>query len=50
MADAIQKLRDLGKHFDGCGKKADNTDWVLVCGQQVTIRDLIDLLISNLGG
>ena len=50
VADAIQKLRDLRKHFDGCGKKADNTDWVLVCGPQVTIRDLIDLLISNLGG
>jgi len=50
VAKAIQTLHDLRKHFDGCGFVADNTDWLLECSAQLTIRSLIDLLIANLGG
>ena len=45
---AVQKLTDLRIHLDGCGTTADNNDWILDCGHQVTVRDLVDLLIKNL--
>lgn len=47
---ALQKLENLRKHLDGCGTLPDNNDWILDCEAQVTIRLLVDLLISNLGG
>jgi hypothetical protein len=50
VAKALATLADLRKRFDGCGAKADNNDWALVCGPQLTIRGAIDLLIFNLGG
>jgi hypothetical protein len=43
-------LRNLRKHFDGCGVQPDNNDWLLGCGEQVVVRNLIDVLITNLGG
>jgi len=50
VAKALQALQGLRKRFDGCGMQPDNNDWALVCGSQLTIRGVIDLLISNLGG
>jgi hypothetical protein len=50
VAKAIQALKELRKRFHGCGVQRDNNDWALVCGSQLTIRGVIDLLIFNLGG
>jgi Bacterial TSP3 repeat len=49
-AKALQLLNDLRKHFDGCGAQPDHSDWLIDCGEQVVVRALIDLLITNLGG
>ncbi len=47
-AKAVQHLENLRKHLDGCGAEADGNDWIVDCGAQIQIRDLIDLLIANL--
>jgi thrombospondin type 3 repeat protein len=49
-AKALQQAKDLRKHFDGCGVQPDSNDWLLDCSEQVAVRTLIDLLITNLGG
>jgi Tol biopolymer transport system component len=48
IAGAIKKLRSLLTRVDGCGTKADKTDWIVDCTAQVEIRDLINTLIENL--
>jgi hypothetical protein len=48
VAQALTKLENLRKHVDGCGATADNTDWIVDCTDQLTVRALIDLLIANL--
>jgi hypothetical protein len=45
---ALLKLRQLRSHLDGCGTRADSNDWIVVCAPQVQVRELLDLLISNL--
>lgn len=56
IAGALTKLNNLRKKVDGCpdlpesGETADNNDWIIDCDSQREIRELIDLLISNLGG
>jgi len=37
---------ELGKR--GNGTEPDRNDWITDCSAQVQIRDLVDLLISNL--
>jgi TolB protein len=48
IAGAIKKLQSLRRNVDGCGTKADKTDWIVDCAAQVAIRDMIDALIANL--
>jgi hypothetical protein len=56
IAGALTKLNNLRKKVDGCpdlsvaGEMADNNDWIIDCDSQREIRELIDLLIANLGG
>jgi thrombospondin type 3 repeat protein len=45
---AIRNLMALREHVDGCGTSPDRNDWIISCPDQVTIRGLIDLLITNL--
>src|SRR5690606_19963583 len=45
---ALARLEDLRSHVDGCGTSADVTDWIVECGAQLDVRELIDLLITNL--
>ncbi|HEX6278910.1 MAG TPA: DUF5050 domain-containing protein [Pyrinomonadaceae bacterium] len=45
---AIKRLNSLLTRVDGCGTKADKTDWIVDCTAQVEIRDLINTLITNL--
>ena len=33
-ADAIEKLRQLRRHLDGCGSAADRNDWIDDCAAQ----------------
>lgn len=47
---AIRKLDNLRGHVDGCGVTADRNDWIEDCDAQRCVRELIDLLITNLGG
>ncbi|HEV8700669.1 MAG TPA: hypothetical protein VGV60_05295 [Candidatus Polarisedimenticolia bacterium] len=47
---ALRKLMDLRRRLDGCGTRPDRNDWILDCAAQVSIRSLIDLLVTNLGG
>ena len=47
-ATAIRQLGNLRMHVDGCGVKSDKNDWIICCTEQVKIRNLIDLLLSNL--
>jgi hypothetical protein len=35
---------------DGCGSTADMNDWIVDCPSQIAVRDLIDTLITGLGG
>jgi hypothetical protein len=50
LAGAVQKLKNLRLRVDGCGNKADPSDWITDCAEQVKVRILIDKLIANLGG
>ncbi len=45
---ALNMLENLRKHVDGCGASADNNDWIIDCAAQIQVRDLIDLLVTNL--
>ena len=47
-AVALNKLTDLHARVDGCGWAADNNDWITDCAAQLTIRSLIDVLITNI--
>jgi len=44
---ALLLLRALRSHLDGCGTAAEGNDWITDCAHQVAIRELLDLLISN---
>jgi hypothetical protein len=48
-ASAVKKLENVRKHLDGCGTQADGDDWIKSCSSQLQVRDLVDLLIGNLG-
>ena len=50
VAGAVHKLENIREHVDGCGTDADGDDWIRSCGEQEQSRDLVDLLIANLGG
>jgi thrombospondin type 3 repeat protein len=49
IAQAVRELQRLCERVDGCGAAAASDDWIVDCGAQVRIRQLIDLLIVNLG-
>ena len=46
----MHKLENIREHVDGCGAEADGDDWIRTCSEQVQVRELVDLLIANLGG
>jgi hypothetical protein len=48
VEEALEKLAALRKHVDGCGTAPDGNDWIRNCADQIKIRALIDLLITNL--
>ena len=48
ITQAINELKLLRTHVDGCGASADGNDWIVNCTQQIKIRSFIDLLITNL--
>ena len=48
IARAIKDLQTLRRVVDGCGVVADVNDWIVDCAAQTVIRELIDLLITNL--
>jgi Bacterial TSP3 repeat len=48
-ADAIRKLRTLRTRVDGCGTVAGKDDWITDCAAQHEVRDLVDMLLANLG-
>ncbi|MEN8039943.1 MAG: hypothetical protein ABFR95_00390 [Actinomycetota bacterium] len=47
-AQAIHMLENLRMRLDGCGAAPDANDWIVDCDDQLLIRSLVDLLISNL--
>jgi hypothetical protein len=47
---AIGQLDNLRRHVDGCGSTADENDWIVDCAAQLSVRDLIDTMITGLGG
>lgn len=47
---AVRRLLQLRRRVDGCPPEADQTDWIIDCDAPLQIRELIDLLITNLGG
>ena len=49
IAQAIRELQILRSFIDGCGTAADTTDWIVDCTAQLEIRQLVDLLVTNLG-
>ncbi len=49
-AEAIRKLQNLRRRVDGCGPTAERNDWILDCPSQLMVRDLIDTMITGLGG
>ena len=54
-AGAIDKLRQIRRKLDGCGKVPmllipDNDDWIKTCDAQLEVRELIDALIADLQG
>lgn len=48
-SDAIKKLRTLRTRIDGCGTAPAKDDWITDCAAQREIRELVDLLLANLG-
>jgi hypothetical protein len=48
LTQAVNELKLLRTHVDGCGASADGNDWIVECTAQIKIRTYIDLLISNL--
>ncbi len=48
ISQALNQLKLLRTHMDGCGAAANNDDWIVDCATQIKIRALIDLLIANL--
>lgn len=44
---AVQDLKNLRKHLDGCQPKADNDDWIVDCGAQIKVRNALDILLAN---
>ncbi len=48
-ASAVKKLQNVRKHVDGCGTQPDGDDWIQDCSSQTAVRELVDLLIGNLG-
>jgi hypothetical protein len=45
--DAINKLQnDIRQKMDGCGTEADKNDWILDCGAQSALQNLIDNLVT----
>jgi hypothetical protein len=52
IEEALRKLRNLRERVDGCettaGDSPQGDDWIPNCANQLEIRRLIDLLISNL--
>ena len=47
-AGALKQIRDLRTKLDGCGAQPDNSDWITDCAAQITVRELLDLLTTNL--
>jgi uncharacterized delta-60 repeat protein len=45
---ATAKLQDLRTHLDGCGSAPDSDDWILDCGDQLTVRGLVDQVLAKL--
>jgi hypothetical protein len=45
---ALTKLANLTTHVDGCGTSPDGSDWIVDCGEQIAVRNLLLLLASNL--
>jgi hypothetical protein len=48
LTQAVNELKLLRTHMDGCGASADGNDWIVDCASQIKIRTFIDLLIANL--
>ena len=48
LTQAVNELKLLRTHVDGCGAAADGNDWIVNCTAQINIRTFIDLLITNL--
>jgi hypothetical protein len=44
---ALLLLQALRSRLDGCGAAAEGNDWITDCAVQTAIRELLDLLISN---
>ena len=44
---AVRDLENLRRHLDGCQPKADNDDWIVDCGAQVKVRNVLDILLAN---
>jgi hypothetical protein len=44
---ARENLMTLIKRTDGCGPRADRNDWIVDCGYQVEIRNLVQILLDN---
>jgi len=49
VARAGREIARLRRFVDGCGATADANDWIVDCGAQTRIRELLDLLTANLG-
>ncbi len=47
---ALDLLRNLRRHTDGCGATPDRNDWVRTCPAQQTLVPPIDDLVASLGG
>jgi len=45
---ALKEIALLRKRVDGCGTLADGDDWITSCPEQGTVRDLLDVLATNL--
>lgn len=48
VAAALRLLKNLRRHLDGCGSVADNNDWLVDCDAQILLRELLDLISTNL--